>query len=685
MGKICNRLIAWISIAICVTLLPVSVWAEAVWVSDVSEIVDSFSDGESGQEVVEAQPENQEQSAQTEDFTSEEQKKNAGISESVEIDETETDKQEPFEVVDIEISSAESTEEKATDKDEASEQITEENLPSEIMVEQEMLSTLQEGMETDVVMEEDSTEETENSLDLLEAIATYSNDVVALANTTVSTATTISTNALYVDNLTSSSDVNYYKFTLSSAGYISFSFSHEYVESSNPYWSADLYNTDNDWLTGWYYEGNYSGTSTSTKIGVPAGTYYIKITRYNSSWHSTKPYKLKVNYTSSSAWEKEFNDSVTTADHITVGTAVNGSLRLSGDVDYYQVKVPETSYYRLNFKHDFVDSGYSYWDVKLYDMNMSQVASYCYVGNVTSETEDSIKLTAGTYYLKVYKDYYGYSDASYALTLKKYVKATSITSLKNYSSGLKVQWNVVEEATGYYVYRKVGGGSWKKVKTTTATSWIDKGATSSGTEYQYKIYAYSGKSTSAASSSRLIYKLKSPTISSVTNTSSGIKVKWGNISGATGYYVYRKVGTGSWKKVKTTTATSWTDTGAASNGKKYQYKVYAYKGNSLSVASSAKKEYRLTTTGITSVSNSSGKKLTVKWKKNSAATGYQIKYVTGSNEKTVTVSGASTLKKVIAGLAKGKTYKVYVRSYKTVSGTKYYSGWSSAKSIKITK
>lgn len=75
----------------------------------------------------------------------------------------------------------------------------------------------------------------------------------------------------------------------------------------------------------------------------------------------------------------------------------------------------------------------------------------------------------------------------------------------------------------------------------------------------------------------------------------------------------------------------------------------------------------------------------MKWKKNSAATRYQIKYVTGSTKKTVTVSGASTLKKVISGLTTGKTYKVYVRSYKTVSGTKYYSGWSSAKSIKITK
>ena len=36
-------------------------------------------------------------------------------------------------------------------------------------------------------------------------------------------------------------------------------------------------------------------------------------------------------------------------------------------------------------------------------------------------------------------------------------------------------------------------------------------------------------------------------------------------------------------------------------------------------------------------------------------------------------------------LTKGKTYYVRVRSYKTVSGTKYYSAWSSKKSVKISK
>jgi alpha-D-ribose 1-methylphosphonate 5-phosphate C-P lyase len=77
--------------------------------------------------------------------------------------------------------------------------------------------------------------------------------------------------------------------------------------------------------------------------------------------------------------------------------------------------------------------------------------------------------------------------------------------------------------------------------------------------------------------------------------------------------------------------------------------------------------------------------MTVKWAKNSQATGYQIRYKTGTTVRTVTVKGAATLTKVIKGLAKGKTYTVTIRAYRTVSGVNTYSAWSSAKNVKITK
>ena len=70
------------------------------------------------------------------------------------------------------------------------------------------------------------------------------------------------------------------------------------------------------------------------------------------------------------------------------------------------------------------------------------------------------------------------------------------------------------------------------------------------------------------------------------------------------------------------------------------------------------------------LANSTKDILTVTWKKNAKASGYKIQCVAGSITKTVTVKGNAIMKKVLA-FTKGKTYKVSVRAYKTVSGVNY--------------
>ena len=78
-----------------------------------------------------------------------------------------------------------------------------------------------------------------------------------------------------------------------------------------------------------------------------------------------------------------------------------------------------------------------------------------------------------------------------------------------------------------------------------------------------------------------------------------------------------------------------------------------------------------------------------KWKKQTAETsGYQIEYATSSNfkgSKTVLVSSNKTTKKTISKLKKKKKYYVRIRTYKTVSGEKYYSSWSKVKTVTTKK
>ncbi|MCC8073288.1 MAG: glycoside hydrolase family 43 protein [Clostridiales bacterium] len=83
------------------------------------------------------------------------------------------------------------------------------------------------------------------------------------------------------------------------------------------------------------------------------------------------------------------------------------------------------------------------------------------------------------------------------------------------------------------------------------------------------------------------------------------------------------------------------------------------------------------------------KGFTVKWKKQSTqTTGYQIQYSTSSkfsNAKTVTISKTGTTSKTISKLKSKKKYYVRVRTYKTVDGKKYYSSWSSTKTVTTKK
>ena len=70
---------------------------------------------------------------------------------------------------------------------------------------------------------------------------------------------------------------------------------------------------------------------------------------------------------------------------------------------------------------------------------------------------------------------------------------------------------------------------------------------------------------------------------------------------------------------------------------------------------------------MAAATNSAAGAMTVTWGKNAKAHGYQVKYVLGDTEKTVTISSGSTVTRKITGLKKGSSYKVYVRSFRTVS------------------
>ena len=100
-----------------------------------------------------------------------------------------------------------------------------------------------------------------------------------------------------------------------------------------------------------------------------------------------------------------------------------------------------------------------------------------------------------------------------------------------------------------------------------------------------------------------------------------------------------------------------------------------------------KKTFRINPKATTLTKATAGKKsFTLKWNKQTTqTTGYEIQYATNSNftssKKSVLVTKNSTASKKISKLKAKKKYYVRIRTYKTVSGKKYYSSWSKPKTV----
>ena len=330
-----------------------------------------------------------------------------------------------------------------------------------------------------------------------------------------------------------------------------------------------------------------------------------------------------------------------------------------------------------------------------------------YTGNTINIDAATVTGTSG----KVTYTYYSDKDCTKIVTAHAnagtyYVKATAAADTKYMAATSEVAKLVINKAA-QSVTAKAGAASVAVGKTTKITVTGASGTksfksantaiatvNSSGLITAKKVGTVKITVTSAATEN---YKAQAVTVTikvvpaaassvSAVNQATGIKVSWSGVAGASGFYVYRN-GT-LIKKITSGSTRAYVDAKANTNGTKYVYKVVAKAATGVSTLSKSLATYRVARPAITSLMNTASKKMTVKWGKNAKASGYQIQYSLKSNfagAKTVTAAKAATVSKVIGSLTKGKTYYVRIRTYKTVGKTKYYSLWSVAKKVEISK
>lgn len=164
------------------------------------------------------------------------------------------------------------------------------------------------------------------------------------------------------------------------------------------------------------------------------------------------------------------------------------------------------------------------------------------------------------------------SDYVYVTVYDPTLPAPTITKVENLSASQKITWRKVSGASKYRVFIKKNG-SWVKLADTKSTSYANK-KVSSGKKYAYtvrcitsngkKFTSYYNKTGKAAT------YIAPPKITSFTNSSSGVTIRWGKVNGALKYRVLIK-SSGTWKKLADTKSTSYLH--KIKDGKKHTYTV----------------------------------------------------------------------------------------------------------------
>ena len=238
--------------------------------------------------------------------------------------------------------------------------------------------------------------------------------------------------------------------------------------------------------------------------------------------------------------------------------------------------------------------------------------------NYTYEYRENVN--AGTAYVIVtFRNAYAGTARAW---FKIYLPATTAMSVENVENGIYMQWNAVEGAAGYVIYRRAwssttnGWTSFERWNNTPDLNWTDT-TVYAGSRYQYGVKAYFARRTDPVSGAQI----------------------GGNVGDN---YNLGEVG-----PLKTTV--------------------------------------RITTRRLKSLKAGS-KQITASWEGSSKFTGYEVQSATNAaftqDAKTTKIGNPKTYSTTLKSLKNGTEYYVRVRSYHVFEGMTYYGRWSNVLSVK---
>ena len=174
--------------------------------------------------------------------------------------------------------------------------------------------------------------------------------------------------------------------------------------------------------------------------------------------------------------------------------------------------------------------------------------------------------------------------------------------------------------------------------------------------------------------------LSTPQITSLKNTTGGVKITWNKVDGAYGYRLYYRPASGGWKRFKDTTATSFTDSGVSPNRTEtYTIRCLDKDGNTISGFNSNgwSIKYVPVAPTISKLDITTGG-IKLSWNKIAGVYGYRLYYkpVSGGWKRFKDTTATSfTDSGVVPNKTETYTIRCIDRNGNTVSGF-YSKGWS---------
>ncbi len=547
--------------------------------------------------------------------------------------------------------------------------------------------------------------------------------------------TGISFGTTYKGQLALNDTKDFYKFTIGSSGRVTLSST---VAINRVYYG--IYDSSGKclWSSSAYYANSSGQISISEYFDLTKGTYYLGV---GESYY-TGNYSFKLTFASAGESFAESgsgnNNTIAAASQISLGTTYKGQLALNDDRDIYKFSISSSGKILLSAAATMRGVRY-----RLYDSDGSQLWYDYYTANNSGQNNisKSFNLTKGTYYLGVELGYTGnYSfkltftsagetfaesqgwnnntiAAAYRISLgTTYKGQLAINDCKDFykfsigSSGKYTLSSTSEVNRVYFrLYDSGGKQLWKGYYNTNNSGQciisknfdLTKGTYYLGVESSSYTGNYSFKITPHT------HSLTSTVTKATTSRNGTIKRKC-SCGYETKSTIYRpsKVYLSATKytydgKVKTPSVTVKASNGATISSSNYSV---SYAGNRRNVGKyTVKVTFKGNYSGSLQTSfvinprstyitklTSASKCFRAYWRRQSAQTsGYQVQFALNnrftSGRKTYTISGNSRTTALYRKLLGNRRYYVRVRTYRVVSGVRYYSAWSSAKSVKTKR